>query len=129
MRALTGEPLTPTLVSGRAAPGHRFLLCSDGLSDVVTEDRIADVLRAGTVDQWADQLVEPALHNGETAKGTENPSWHLRGVHTGARAAAPFSADTTTVWFISGRCRGSIFVDPSVIRDGHAAWVRNRFSL
>ncbi|MFE6921207.1 PP2C family protein-serine/threonine phosphatase [Nocardia sp. NPDC057663] len=65
LRALTGEPVTPTLVLGDAEPGDRYLLCSDGLSDVVTEEKIGQFLRsAGTVAECADQLVELALLNG-----------------------------------------------------------------
>ncbi|MFD6391700.1 PP2C family protein-serine/threonine phosphatase [Nocardia sp. NPDC055029] len=65
LRALTGDPVTPTLVLGDAEPGDRYLLCSDGLSDVVTEEKIAQFLRsAGTVAGCAEQLVELALLNG-----------------------------------------------------------------
>ncbi|GGN69099.1 hypothetical protein GCM10011610_07080 [Nocardia rhizosphaerihabitans] len=65
LRALTGDPVTPTLVLGEAEPGDRYLLCSDGLSDVVTEEKIGEFLRsAATVAECADQLVELALLNG-----------------------------------------------------------------
>lgn len=65
MQALTGRPFTPTLVCADAAPGDRYLLCSDGLSDVVTEDQIAAFLRAaGSVEECAEQLVELALLGG-----------------------------------------------------------------
>ena len=38
MRALTGQPVEPTLTVREARPGDRYLLCSDGLSDVVTSE-------------------------------------------------------------------------------------------
>lgn len=65
MQALTGGSVTPTLVSGDAELGDRYLLCSDGLSDVVTEARIAEFLRSATsVEECADQLIESALLGG-----------------------------------------------------------------
>jgi len=46
-RALGTDPVpAPDLYVGEIQAGDRFLLCSDGLSDMVDEDRIAQVLRA-----------------------------------------------------------------------------------
>lgn len=48
-----------------AAPADRFLLCSDGLHDMVTFDEIATILGSG-IDpkQSAERLVDAALRNG-----------------------------------------------------------------
>ncbi|MFT4202248.1 PP2C family protein-serine/threonine phosphatase, partial [Gordonia sp. (in: high G+C Gram-positive bacteria)] len=65
MRALTGTPVDPTLTMREARAGDRYLLCSDGLSDVVSEETIADTL--GSVEDasaCADRLIELALRGG-----------------------------------------------------------------
>jgi protein phosphatase/serine/threonine-protein phosphatase Stp1 len=48
-------------VTDRVANGDRFLLCSDGLSKVLDDPTIADLLEAGPVDEAADRLVQAAL--------------------------------------------------------------------
>ncbi|MEC3914129.1 protein phosphatase 2C domain-containing protein [Nocardia sp. CDC160] len=64
MRALTGNEIDPTLVVREARAGDRYLLCSDGLSDVVSDETIANTLREGTTDEAADRLIELALRSG-----------------------------------------------------------------
>lgn len=65
MRALTGAAVTPALVDGNAEIGDRFLLCSDGLSDVVGPEQIETTMAgARTVDACADQLIDLALAGG-----------------------------------------------------------------
>lgn len=64
MRALTGNEIEPTLTVREARAGDRYLLCSDGLSDVVSSETIADTLREGENDQCADRLIELALRSG-----------------------------------------------------------------
>lgn len=56
---------SPDLTARELHAGDRFLLCSDGLSGVVSVDRIRDVL-AGTanLNEAADRLVELALEEG-----------------------------------------------------------------
>lgn len=44
--------------------GDRFLLCSDGLSDMVDDAVIRELLAAETIDQAASDLVRTALENG-----------------------------------------------------------------
>ncbi|GAA1878836.1 PP2C family protein-serine/threonine phosphatase [Williamsia serinedens] len=65
MRALTGAEVEPTLTIREARAGDRYLLCSDGLSDVVSEETIADTL-ASVADHGdcADRLIELALRGG-----------------------------------------------------------------
>jgi len=48
-------------VTGRVAGGDRFLLCSDGLSKVLDDAAIADLLDAGAAEAAADKLVAEAL--------------------------------------------------------------------
>ncbi|RMI34127.1 PP2C family protein-serine/threonine phosphatase [Nocardia stercoris] len=64
MRALTGNEIDPTLIMREAVAGDRYLLCSDGLSDVVSDETIANTLREGTTDDAADRLIELALRSG-----------------------------------------------------------------
>ncbi len=54
MRALTGNEIEPTLTVREARAGDRYLLCSDGLSDVVSDETIANTMREGTNDECAD---------------------------------------------------------------------------
>jgi len=65
-RVLTGQPDDePDLSLREARPGDRYLICSDGLSDFVARDTIAEVMAEGQdVDQTADRLIELALKAG-----------------------------------------------------------------
>ena len=65
MKALTGQEVEPTLTMREAFAGDRYLLCSDGLSDVVSEETIAETL-SGVADttECADRLIELALRSG-----------------------------------------------------------------
>jgi serine/threonine protein phosphatase PrpC len=64
MRALTGHEVEPTLTVREAKPGDRYLLCSDGLSDPVSKETIAEALQMEDVAQSADRLIELALRGG-----------------------------------------------------------------
>ncbi|MBB5913747.1 protein phosphatase [Nocardia transvalensis] len=64
MRALTGNEIEPTLTMREARAGDRYLLCSDGLSDVVSDETMANTLREGNTDEAADRLIELALRSG-----------------------------------------------------------------
>ncbi|MGV9674419.1 PP2C family protein-serine/threonine phosphatase [Nocardia sp. NPDC003482] len=64
MRALTGNEIEPTLIVREARAGDRYMLCSDGLSDVVSDETIANTLREGNTDEAADRLIELALRSG-----------------------------------------------------------------
>jgi serine/threonine protein phosphatase PrpC len=64
MRALTGHEVEPTLIMREARVGDRYLLCSDGLSDPVSQETILEALRIPEVTESADRLIELALRGG-----------------------------------------------------------------
>lgn len=64
MRALTGHDVEPTLTMREAHLGDRYLLCSDGLSDPVSDETIQEALRIPDVTDSADRLIELALRSG-----------------------------------------------------------------
>ena len=67
-RVLTGEREdTPDLSVREARPGDTYLLCSDGLTGVVTEETLAEVLGDGTdVGTRAEKLIDLALKGGSS---------------------------------------------------------------
>ena len=59
------ENLALDLINGEIYPGDIFLLCSDGLTDMVEDDIIRQVLiSVGDLSQKAEKLVELANHAG-----------------------------------------------------------------
>jgi protein phosphatase len=66
MRALqSGTEAEPDLSTIEAKAGDRYLLCSDGLSDVVSEETLRDTLiRCTDRDQAVTQLIELAIRGG-----------------------------------------------------------------
>lgn len=64
MRALTGHEVEPTLIMREARVGDRYLLCSDGLSDPVSQETILEALKIPDVAESADRLIELALRGG-----------------------------------------------------------------
>ncbi len=62
-RVLTGRAEDhPDLTVRELRPGDRLMLCSDGVTDYVAEDTVADILRAeGSAGDIADQLIAIAL--------------------------------------------------------------------
>ncbi|GAA2557686.1 PP2C family protein-serine/threonine phosphatase [Pseudonocardia hydrocarbonoxydans] len=65
LRAITGQDIDPSLTIREARAGDRYLLCSDGLSGVVSDETLADTLR-GYRDprECADRMIELALRGG-----------------------------------------------------------------
>ena len=64
LRALNGTEMDPSITLRETSPGDRFLICSDGLSDVVAPEAIADALAGPDPDQVADTLIQLALVGG-----------------------------------------------------------------
>ncbi|MBV9312389.1 MAG: serine/threonine-protein phosphatase [Pseudonocardia sp.] len=64
LRALTGHELEPSLTVREARAGDRYLLCSDGLSAVVSAETLAETLRMTDPRECANHLIELALRGG-----------------------------------------------------------------
>jgi protein phosphatase len=64
MRALTGHEVEPTLTMREVQAGDRYLLCSDGLSDPVSDETILEALQIPDVNDSAGRLIELALRGG-----------------------------------------------------------------
>jgi PPM family protein phosphatase len=66
MRALQSSiPADPDLTMRQAQLGDRYLLCSDGLSDVVTDDTLRKTLQELTdLDEAVEQLIDLAIRSG-----------------------------------------------------------------
>ncbi|GAA1677487.1 PP2C family protein-serine/threonine phosphatase [Fodinicola feengrottensis] len=63
-RALDGRDVDPDFSVREAVPGDRYLLCSDGLTVVVSEETIGETMGLQTPAQVADRLVSLALRAG-----------------------------------------------------------------
>jgi PPM family protein phosphatase len=65
MRALDGRDADPEYSVRQAVPGDRYLLCSDGLSGVVSDETIAGTMREyHDPNQCAERLIQLALRGG-----------------------------------------------------------------
>nr|WP_255711160.1 MULTISPECIES: protein phosphatase 2C domain-containing protein [unclassified Corynebacterium] len=98
LKAYTGRDVEPHLELIQVQPGDRVLLCSDGLSDPVTQQTIQLALGDGTPEMAANRLIELALRSGgpdnvtvvvaEVVEATENNARENRAV-VRAGALAP----------------------------------------
>lgn len=68
LKALTGHEVEPTFVVREARAGDRYLLCSDGLSGMVSDETLAEAIKIPDPQQCADRMIELALKGG----GTDN---------------------------------------------------------
>lgn len=84
LKAYTGRPVEPHLEMVEARAGDRVLLCSDGLTDPVTDETIAVALGQGTPEIAAQRLIELALRSG----GPDNITVVVADVEAGEAAAA-----------------------------------------
>ena len=65
LRAITGQEVDPSLTIREARAGDRYLLCSDGLSGVVSDETLAETLRTyRDPRECADRLIDLALRGG-----------------------------------------------------------------
>jgi len=64
LRALNGQEVEPDLSMREARAGDRYMLCSDGLSGVVSEETLAEALKDPDPEATADRLIELALRSG-----------------------------------------------------------------
>lgn len=66
-RSVGGEPeIDIDTLFVDVQPGDRFVLCTDGVSDVLRADHLQDSVRAGGLEESADRLVERALQAGSS---------------------------------------------------------------
>jgi protein phosphatase len=63
-RALDGRDVDPDFSVREARPGDRYLLCSDGLSGVVSPETIAEALLIPDAREASDRLIALALRGG-----------------------------------------------------------------
>ena len=67
LRAVDGVHETdPDLFLVDLAPGDRLLLCSDGCSGVLDNDRLTDILGTGTIDYAVVELIRASLETGSS---------------------------------------------------------------
>ncbi|HET9144343.1 PP2C family protein-serine/threonine phosphatase [Actinophytocola sp.] len=64
LKALTGHEIEPNLTVREARPGDRYLLCSDGLSGVVTHETLSEAIQIPDPQACADRMIELALKGG-----------------------------------------------------------------
>src|SRR3954452_20063964 len=65
LRAITGQNIEPSLTVREARPGDRYLLCSDGLSGVVSDETLATTLQTyADPREGAHRLTHPARRGG-----------------------------------------------------------------
>ena len=64
LRALNGQDVEPDLSMRDARAGDRYLLCSDGLSGVVSHETMASAMTDPDPQATADRLIELALRSG-----------------------------------------------------------------
>jgi serine/threonine protein phosphatase PrpC len=64
LKALTGHEVEPNLTIREARAGDRYLLCSDGLSGVVSHETLSDTIKIPDSQACADRLIELALKSG-----------------------------------------------------------------
>ena len=79
MKALTGHEVEPALIMREAKVGDRYLLCSDGLSDPVSHETIAEALQIPDVTDAADRLIELALRGGRRRQQSDGRPDHRQG--------------------------------------------------
>ncbi|NBH02541.1 PP2C family serine/threonine-protein phosphatase [Amycolatopsis sp. SID8362] len=68
LKALTGHEVEPSLTVREARAGDRYLICSDGLSGMVSDETLTEAVQIPDPQQCADRMIELALKGG----GTDN---------------------------------------------------------
>lgn len=73
------DSISVDLIQGAVAPGDIYLLCSDGLSDMISSNRIQDILdQKSSLDQAGRELINMALEAG----GLDNTTVVLASIST-----------------------------------------------
>ncbi len=61
----TDAALTPSFLKGQLTHGLRLLLCSDGVTDMIDDDKLGEILSGqGSVEETAGVIIETALESG-----------------------------------------------------------------
>jgi serine/threonine protein phosphatase PrpC len=68
LKALTGHEVEPSLTVREARAGDRYLICSDGLSGMVSDETLGEAIQIRDPQDCADRMIELALKGG----GTDN---------------------------------------------------------
>jgi protein phosphatase len=110
LRSLHGGPEAgqePDIVELDIAVGDRMLLCSDGLTDLVTDQRISEILNLADAEAAATRLVDAALEAG----GTDNVTCLVLDIDDGPQLNG------------DGQLLGAVrdvvnIVDPAAVRSG-----------
>lgn len=113
LKALSGTAVEPDYSVREAVAGDRYLLCSDGLSNVVSAESIAEALGTGDPDTACERLIQLALRGGGPDNITVVVADIIEG-HTGdsepvvAGAAAEGRGGTASVRADSAAARAAL---------------------
>jgi protein phosphatase len=117
-----GEPIDVDVIDLDLQPGDRIMLCTDGLSGMVTDDVIEDVLGSAPDPQTAaHQLVEVALKAG----GHDNVTTVVVEVPGDRPAAVPEAQPQTTRSWLRRSIAGGLIVVVAILALGLAASARS----
>jgi protein phosphatase len=92
LRVLTGNDVEPDYSVREAVVGDRYLICSDGLSGVLSEETIEEALKIEDPAEAADQLIDLALRGG----GPDNITVIVSDIVEGYGEGAPVAAGAVT---------------------------------
>jgi len=102
-RSLGGEEsVTPDFFRRDANPGDIALLCSDGLSNLVSKKEMAEILKSYPLDEVAEKLLELALERGAPDNVTFILIQLVGGKQRRSRSILPWLALTTAIMILGG---------------------------
>ena len=139
LRALDGRSNPePDLSVREVHLGDRYLVCSDGLSGVVSDTQMAEVLGGSDLETAVDTLVDLALRAGgpdnitcivaDVVEVDSNPSEHPLVVGAAAEKRRPATMDQTSEIEISGGQQNST-APRRAAAPRHVLWVRGLIGL
>ena len=96
------EHVTPDFFSRDARPGDIVLLCSDGLSNLVGEKEMADLLKSYSLDEAAEKLLDRALERGAPDNVTFLLTQLVGGKQRRSRSILPWLALIAAIFILGG---------------------------